>query len=145
MAKPSGPQWYTIREAAEYLQVGEPTLYRWMRDNRITYRKIGDSTRFLQKDLDDIVQVHHRKEDATKVQEVCSLCGGDELVPGNLQSTGKLSFYPVKTKFWQLQTSDVKTSAKMCVNCGAVFTFGDLKKLEKLREAAAMKEDESSE
>ena len=36
-------KWYSIREAAEYLDVGEPTLYRWMREGKITYRKVGDS------------------------------------------------------------------------------------------------------
>ena len=39
-------KWYSIGEAAEYLDVGEPTLYRWMRDGKITFRKVGDSTRF---------------------------------------------------------------------------------------------------
>ena len=27
-------KWYSIREAAEYLDVGEPTIYRWMRDGQ---------------------------------------------------------------------------------------------------------------
>ena len=45
-------KWYSIREAAAYLEIGEPTLYRWMRENKITFRKVGDSTRFLQADLD---------------------------------------------------------------------------------------------
>ena len=29
--------WYSIKEAAEYLEIGEPTLYRWMRDRKITF------------------------------------------------------------------------------------------------------------
>src|SRR5262245_32333444 len=41
-------KWYSIREAAEYLDVGEPTIYRWMREGKITFRKVGDSTRFWQ-------------------------------------------------------------------------------------------------
>ena len=53
----TAPGWFTIREAAEYLAIGEPTLYRWMRDGKITFRKIGDSTRFLKEDLDAFVQV----------------------------------------------------------------------------------------
>ena len=32
--------WYSIKEAAEYLDVGEPTLFRWMREGKITYRKV---------------------------------------------------------------------------------------------------------
>ena len=26
-------RWYSIKEAAEFLDVGEPTLYRWMRED----------------------------------------------------------------------------------------------------------------
>src|SRR6266481_3990117 len=33
-------RWFSIKEAAEYLDVGEPTLYRWMRENKITYGKV---------------------------------------------------------------------------------------------------------
>jgi excisionase family DNA binding protein len=50
------PTWYTIREAAEYLSVGEQTIYRWMREGKLTYRKIGDSTRFLRRDLDGMIR-----------------------------------------------------------------------------------------
>ena len=25
-------KWFSVKEAAEFLDVGEPTLYRWMRD-----------------------------------------------------------------------------------------------------------------
>jgi len=31
-------KWYSIGEAAEYLAVGEPTLYRWMREDRSTVK-----------------------------------------------------------------------------------------------------------
>ena len=30
-------KWYFIGDAADYLDVGEPTLYRWMREGKITY------------------------------------------------------------------------------------------------------------
>jgi excisionase family DNA binding protein len=43
---PTKPKWFSIKEAAEYLDVGEPTLFRWMRDGKITYRKVGDSGSF---------------------------------------------------------------------------------------------------
>ena len=52
-------KWYSIREAAEYLDVGEPTLYRWMREGKMTFRKVGDSTRFWQEDLDSVMQVSY--------------------------------------------------------------------------------------
>ena len=48
------PPWFSIKEAAEYLDIGEPTIYRWMREGQITYRKVGDSTRFWQEDLDAV-------------------------------------------------------------------------------------------
>src|SRR6266478_9072081 len=67
--KNENPRWYTIKEAAEYLGVTDPTIYRWMRDKLITYRKIGDSTRFLQEDLDNHVQVFRSTKDSESVQE----------------------------------------------------------------------------
>ena len=73
--------WYSIKEAAEYLEIGEPTLYRWMRDRKITFRKVGDSTRFLQEDLDAVVEVFHSERDAEQVKQVCPVCHGTELLP----------------------------------------------------------------
>ncbi len=32
------PEWFTIKDAAAYLEIGEPTIYRWMRDGQMTYR-----------------------------------------------------------------------------------------------------------
>ncbi|MBV9215996.1 MAG: helix-turn-helix domain-containing protein, partial [Acidobacteria bacterium] len=62
--KPSDAvEWYSIKEAAKYLNVGEPTLYRWMRDGKITYRKVGDSTRFLKQDLDAVVEIYPSAKD----------------------------------------------------------------------------------
>src|SRR6266481_4655482 len=68
-------KWYSIREAAEYLDVGEPTLYRWMREGKITYRKVGDSTRFWQEDLDSVMQVFHSERDLDKARGVCRSVG----------------------------------------------------------------------
>lgn len=129
------PDWMSIKDAAAYLEVGEPTIYRWMRDGRITYRKVGDSTRFLQEDLDAMVQVHPSERDAEQVQEFCPVCHHDELVPGTFQSaTGSCYFRPEKTRFWTLQEAAVPMHARMCSRCGAVVTFGDREKLESLRQ-----------
>ncbi|WP_160164665.1 helix-turn-helix domain-containing protein, partial [Pedosphaera parvula] len=84
----TGRKWYSIKEAAEYLDVGEPTLYRWMRDGKITYRKVGDSTRFWQEDLDAVMEVFHSAKDVDRAREVCPICRHDELVEGKVQSTG---------------------------------------------------------
>jgi excisionase family DNA binding protein len=129
-------KWYSIREAAEYLDVGEPTLYRWMRENKITYRKVGDSTRFWQEDLDAVMQVFHRTQDVDKARDVCPVCGHSELVEGTARTTGLVCFTPKKTKFWTLKDSYIKTTAHMCPRCGAIIWFGDRAKLADLRTKA---------
>jgi excisionase family DNA binding protein len=129
-------KWYSIREAAEYLDVGEPTLYRWMREGKITYRKVGDSTRFWQEDLDSVMEVFHSAKDVEKAREVCPVCRHDDLVEGKVRSTGLNYFAPGKTKFWTLKDSFVETTAKMCARCGAIVWFGDVPKLATLRKQA---------
>jgi excisionase family DNA binding protein len=126
-------KWYSIREAAEYLDVGEPTLYRWMREGKITYRKVGDSTRFWQQDLDSVMQVFHSEKDLGKAREVCPVCRHPELVDGKVRGASLVYFAPKKTKFWTLKDSFVDTNAVMCTRCGAISWFGDAAKLAKLR------------
>jgi excisionase family DNA binding protein len=133
-------KWFSIKEAAEYLDVGEPTLYRWMRENKITYRKVGDSTRFWQEDLDAVMDVFHSSKDLDKAREVCPVCNHDELVEGKVRTTGLNYFTPRKTKFWTLKDSFVQTSARMCARCGAIIWFGDLEKLSSLQKKAAAAE-----
>jgi excisionase family DNA binding protein len=136
MAEATGTEkkkWYSIPEAAEYLDVGEPTLYRWMREEKITFRKVGDSTRFWQEDLDSVMQVFHSAKDVDKAREVCPVCRHDELVEGSVQATGRNYFVPKKTKFWTLKPGTIPTSARMCARCGAVVWFGDVRRLQELR------------
>lgn len=130
---PNKARWYSIKEAAEYLDVGEPTLYRWMREGKITYRKVGDSTRFWQEDLDSVMQVFHSEKDLNTVREVCPICRHDELIEGKVRGAGLVYFVPKKTKFWTLKDSFVETTARMCARCGAIALFGDTTKLTKLR------------
>jgi excisionase family DNA binding protein len=132
------PQWFSIKEAAEYLDVGEPTMFRWMREGKITYRKVGDSTRFWQQDLDAVMEVFHSEKEISNVKAVCAFCHHDELVPGVFRTTGLNYFQPKKTKFWTLKDSNVETEARMCVRCGAVVLFGDTKKLAALKEENAI-------
>jgi len=129
-----GYRWFSIKEAAAYLQIGEQTLYRWMRDGRITFRKVGDSTRFLQEDLDAMIDVHLSDRELKQTRQTCPVCRNTELIEGALQSTGKVHFRPAKTKFWTWREGNVPVSARMCSRCGAVLAFGDLRKLESLRE-----------
>src|SRR5262245_51846123 len=130
-------KWFSIREAAEYLDVGEPTLYRWMREGKITYRKVGDSTRFWQEDLDSVMEVYHSEKDVDKAREVCSVCRHTELVEGKVRGAGLVYFVPRKTRFWTLKDSFVDTRAWMCTRCGAITWYGDTAKLGKLRIARA--------
>jgi excisionase family DNA binding protein len=127
------PKWYTIKEAAKYLSIGEPTLYRWMRDGKITVRKIGDSTRFLQEDLDAFVKVIPSDKNLGELRRRCPSCKNETLVKGSLQSTGKNYFTPEKSKFWTFKDSNVATQALMCSHCGSISLFGDTQKLATLR------------
>jgi excisionase family DNA binding protein len=137
-------KWYSIGEAAEYLDVGEPTLYRWMREGKITFRKVGDSTRFWQEDLDSVMQVYHSAKDVEKVRTVCPICRHDELVEGKVRGTGLVYFVPKKTKFWTLKDSFVETTARMCTRCGAIAWFGDTTKLGELRGQIQPKEEKKT-
>jgi len=130
----SRPRWFSIKEAAEYLDIGEPTLYRWMREGQITFRKVGDSTRFLKEDLDAAVQVHRSKRELEKAKGICPVCRAEDLVEGHMQSTGRIYFKLKSTRFWTLKENSVPTTAKLCRKCGAVFFFGDLEVVEKLLE-----------
>src|SRR3954465_5342678 len=105
---PNKTQWYSIPEAAEYLDVGEPTLYRWMREGKITFRKVGDSTRFWQEDLDAVMEVFHSDKEVEKVKKVCPYCHHAELVEGVFRTTGLNWFQPKKTKFWTLKDSSIE-------------------------------------
>jgi excisionase family DNA binding protein len=122
---PGKPRWFSIKEAAEHLEVGEPTLYRWMREGKITYRKVGDSTRFWQEDLDDVMEVFHSEKNIESVKKICPVCHTGRLVEGTLRSTGLNYFQPRKTKFWTLKDSQIPTQAFMCDRCGSIQIFGD--------------------
>src|SRR4051794_30319650 len=82
------PRWYSIQEAAAFLEVTEPTLYRWMREKKITYRKIGDSTRFWREDLDAVMQVFHSERAVEDSKTMCPVCHSDEIAEGIFSSTG---------------------------------------------------------
>ncbi len=125
------PQWFSIKEAANYLEVGEPTLYRWMRDGKITYRKVGDSTRFLQEDLDGVVVVHRQTQESLG-EFRCVYCGSSTVVDGKVQSTGLLYFVPEKSKFWTFTTSTIGLKSTMCQKCGHIDIKGDIEHLNKL-------------
>ncbi|MGZ4961607.1 MAG: helix-turn-helix domain-containing protein [Limisphaerales bacterium] len=130
----SQPRWFSIQEAAAYLEVTEPTLYRWMREKKITFRKVGDSTRFWREDLDAVMQVFHSERSVEESKNSCPICHSSEIVEGIYSSTGLNYFQPKKTKFWTLKASNIASTACMCRRCGAITLFGDTKKLNGLLE-----------
>jgi excisionase family DNA binding protein len=137
------PKWYSTKEAAEYLDVGEPTIYRWMREGRITYRKVGDSTRFWREDLDAVMQVFRSDREVEKVEACCPFCHHEGLVEGQVQSTGACHFRPKKTKFWTLLPGNIATRASMCPRCGGIFWFGDKEQLQALRQQGSDSAEEA--
>jgi hypothetical protein len=48
-----------------------------MREGKITFRKVGDSTRFWQEDLDSMMQVSYSTKDLGKARDVCPLSCAD--------------------------------------------------------------------
>jgi excisionase family DNA binding protein len=132
-SSPSKLQWLSIKDAAEYLDVGEQTLYRWMREGKITHRKVGDSIRFLQEDLDAVIHVFPSQKEADKGKEFCPFCHHSETIEGTAQSTGRVMFRPKKTRFWTFEEANLNVEARMCPRCGGIFFKGDTSKLERLR------------
>jgi len=97
--------------------------------------------------LDSVMEVFHSSKDVEKARAVCPVCHHDQLVEGQVRTTGLNYFVPKKTKFWTLKDSFIRTQAKMCGRCGAVIWFGDLEKLARLnglssKAAAAKAESE---
>jgi len=133
--KPAGEptRWYSIAEAAEYLQVSQPTIFRWMRDNTLSYYKVGGSTRFSKEGLDAVIEKTTGVKEAEAVQGRCPACGHSRMLAGRLQGAGKLYFKPDKVRFWALDHSLVPTSAKVCPACGFMQLFTDTTKLGRLK------------
>jgi len=124
--------WFSVREACEYLNVSEQTIFRWMKDGKITFFKVGDSTRFRQEDLDLMVTKFTGDKEGEKYGSKCVACGHSVLVPGRISGTGKVYFKPMKTRFFTLLESNVNIEARTCPKCGFVQVFADTKKLNKL-------------
>ena len=66
----------------------------------------------------------------------CLRCGGTDLEPGWVQSSGKIYFRPDNTKFMTLRTADVEVNGNFCLDCGTVELVGDTEKCRKLIERA---------
>jgi excisionase family DNA binding protein len=130
--KAAQEEWFSIREAAEYLGVSQPTIFRWMKDGALSFYKVGGSTRFSKEGLDAAVEKTVGRKEAESAAARCASCGHGVLVPGRMQSTGLLYFKPDKTKFWTFEESLVSTRAHMCAACGYVQLHADTAKLGRL-------------
>jgi len=124
--------WMTVKEAARYLGVSEPTVFRWMREGALSYFKLGGATRFKRANLDLVARKVTGKEEGEQRMARCAVCGHGYLVPGSVRSTGKLYFAPQRTKFFVLADSMISVEARACPVCGHVEMFADTGKLAKL-------------
>jgi len=125
-------RWYSIPEAAEYLGVSDPTIFRWMKNNQLSFYKVGGSTRFTREGLDAAIEKTTGQWEAEAASGRCTSCGHTVLIEGRIQTTGRVYFYPEKTRFWTFQQSAVSTSAKVCAACGCVQLYADTEKLTRL-------------
>lgn len=139
--------WMTVKDAAEYLGVSEPTIFRWMREGTISFFKIGGSTRFRRENLDMMARKVTGKGEGEQLASQCSVCGHSFMLPGSVRSTGKIYFMPKKTKFLVMGDSNVEIAARACPICGHLDMFADTAKLAKIMrevdsEASHQAEDE---
>ena len=125
-------KWYSVNDAAAYLAVSRPTIFRWMKDGLLSYYKVGGSTRFSQEGLDALIEKNTGQKEAEAASGSCASCGHGVLIEGRLQSTGMVYFKPDRARFWVLSDSLVETQAKVCTACGHVQIHADTQKLRKL-------------
>ena len=124
--------WYTVREAAEYLGVSQQTIFRWMKEGRLSFYKVGGATRFSEEGLEALVEKTTGRAEAEAAAGRCAACGHGVLVEGRLQGTGRLYFKPDRTRFWVFAESLVGTRARVCTACGYIQIHADTDKLKRL-------------
>ena len=125
-------RWYSVAEAAEYLGISEPTIFRWMREGTLSFYKVGGSTRFDKESLDAVIEKSTGSKEAESAAGRCASCGHSILIEGRLRGAGNLYFKPDKTKFWVLEESLIETRARVCPACGYIQLHADAAKLRKL-------------
>jgi len=127
-----GRRWLSVREAAEYLGVSEPTIFRWMKEGLLSFYKIGNATRFSREGLDTVIRKSTGTAEAEAVASRCAACGHAILVDGRIQGAGKLYFRADRSRFWVLEESLVPVRARVCPACGHVQIHADADKLRRL-------------
>ena len=126
-------RWYTVRDAAQYLGVSQPTIFRWMKDGLLSFYKVGGATRFTRDSLDAVVEKTTGLKEAEAAAGRCPACGHSVLVEGRMQGMGRLYFRPDHARFWSLEESLVRTRARVCAACGTVQWIADAEKLRRLQ------------
>jgi excisionase family DNA binding protein len=134
-------RWYTIHDAAEYLGVSEPTIFRWMKEGTLSFYKIGGSTRFSREILDAVIEKTTGSKEAEAAAGRCMACGHTVLIEGTLRGAGKMYFRPHRTKFWVFEESLVPTAARVCAACGTIQMRADTQKLNRLSPKGAQEEE----
>ena len=126
-------QWFSVRDAAKYLGVSQPTIFRWMKEGTLSFYKVGGSTRFSQEGLDAIIEKTTGLKEAEIAAARCAACGHSVLIAGRLRGAGRLYFRPDKPRFWTLTEAMVPTDARVCAACGYIQLHADTEKLKKLK------------
>ncbi len=139
-ASPSERGWYSIQEAADYLGISQPTIFRWMKQGTLSFYKVGASTRFSKEGLDAVVEKTTGQKEAEAVASRCAACGHSVMIDGKLQGTGNLHFRPKKSKFWVFAEALVPTRSRVCAACGYIQLNADVSKLKRLSPEAAENE-----
>lgn len=125
-------QWYSVAEAAAYLGVSQPTIFRWMKENLISFYKVGGATRFSRAGLDAMIEKQTGRKEAEAAHGQCAACGNNTLVEGTVQAFGQTYFVPDKVKFGTLREGGVPIRVKVCAGCGFLNMYGDIDKLRDL-------------
>jgi len=125
-------RWYSVSEAAEYLDVSQPTIFRWMKAGLLSFFKIGGGTRFTKEVLDAVIEKTTGLKEAEAAAGRCALCGQSGLINGQLEGTGRIYFHPSVTRFWTFEESAVPIKAKVCSACGHIQMLAEVSKLTRL-------------
>ena len=125
-------EWYTVKGAAEYLGVSEPTVFRWMKIGTLSFFKVGGATRFSEEGLKAVIEKRTGTAEAEAAAGRCASCGHAELIGGRLRGAGLVYFQPDTTRFWVLDDSFIGTEARMCPACGYIQVHGEVGKLARL-------------
>jgi len=127
-----GGELLTVTEAADYLGVGEPAIWRWMAEGALSCSWVKGACRLTRPALDAAASACAEEDPESTSGEKCAVCGRGPLIEGHVQDVGRIYFRPSKTRFWVLHEAVVPVAARMCAHCGHVDLVADTRKLRRL-------------